>query len=144
MKNKVFLGIVYLVFGVLLAVGPYLIFPVCKASMMAMRCQNTAKAELVLGILTIAVGVLMLLIKNRKFRIGLNIAAIPIGILAFLFPNNITGVCSKVHMTCRSLTLPVLSLIGIALVVFAGINTVYLWKFESKGEIYDGICIDFK
>ncbi|GAE87907.1 DUF4418 family protein [Acetivibrio straminisolvens] len=109
-----------------------------------MRCQSTAKAELVLGILTIAVGVLMLLIKNRKFRIGLNIAAIPIGILAFLFPNNITGVCSKVHMTCRSLTLPMLSLISIVLVVFAGINTVYLWKFESKGEIYDGICIDFK
>lgn len=144
MKNKVLSGIVYLVFGVLLAFGPYSIFPVCKSSMMAMRCQDTAKAELVLGILTIAVGVLMLLINHRKFRIGLNIAAIPIGILAFLFPNSITGVCSKVHMTCRALTLPVLSLTGIALVVFAGINTVYLWRFESKGEIYDGICINFE
>lgn len=143
-RNRVLSGIVFAVFGALLAAGPYTIFPVCQAGMMAMRCQHTAKAELVLGILTIAAGVLLVSAKHKKFRIWLNITGIPIGILSFLFPNYITGVCSNIHMTCRSLTLPALNIISISLVVFSGINALYLWKFNNKGESFDGARTDSK
>ncbi len=144
MRNKVLSSIVFFILGGLIVIGPYTIFPVCIGAMMPMKCQDTAKIEIVLGILTIAIGVLFLLLKNKKFRIWLNLVAIPIGILAFLFPSVITGVCSNPHMSCRSLALPALSIISIALIVFAAINTVYLWKFTNKGENVNAQDTNFK
>lgn len=144
MKNRVLSGSVFFIIGILLAIGPYTIFPICKDAAMPMRCQTTAKAEVILGILTITIGVLLLIIKHIKLRILLNTLTIPVGILSFLFPNVITGVCSKMHMTCRSLSLPALSIISIALIAFAAINTFYLWKFIDKGENVNGQGTDFK
>lgn len=144
MRSKWFFSIFYFVFGILLAVGPYTVFPVCLDKMMPMRCQNTAKAEIFLGILTIVIGVLLLFVKHKKLRILLNTLIIPVGSLAFLFPNVITGVCSKTHMTCRSLALPALSIISIILIVLAAVYTLYLWRWVSKGEDLDGKGIDFK
>ncbi|HHW66511.1 MAG: hypothetical protein PWP07_339 [Epulopiscium sp.] len=144
MKNKILFPITYLIFGTVLAIGPYTIFPVCRDTMMPMRCQNTAKAELILGVLTVAIGTLLLLIKHEKVKIVLNTLIIPVGILAFLFPNVITGVCSKIHMSCRVLTLPSLSILSIALTVLAAVHIFYLWQSAGKGENFDGHDVNFK
>jgi len=142
LKSKFLSGIVFIAAGFLLATGPYLLFPVCKGGMMVMRCHNTAKAELILGILIIAAGVLTLITKRNKVRLWLNTATGLLAVLAILFPNAITGVCSKVHMSCRSLTLPTITTISIALVVFTAANAFYLYKQGNKGEIRDGTGID--
>lgn len=142
MKSKFLSGIVFIAAGLLLATGPYLLFPVCKGGMMVMRCHNTAKAELILGILMIAAGALTLITKSKKIRLWLNAATGLLAVLAILFPNAITGVCSKVHMSCRSLTLPSIAIISILLVFFTAVNTLYLFKQGNKGEIRDGTGID--
>lgn len=138
MRSKIISGIVLIINGLLLAIGPYMIFPVCKGKMMTMPCQNTAKAELVTGCLVLVLGVLSLIIKNRRNKILLYTSVIIIGLLALLLPNALTGVCSQIHMTCRSLTLPALSIISLALIAIAGLNVFTLCKTESKGEITDG------
>ena len=73
MKSKYLSGIVFIILGLLLAFGPSTIFPVCKGGMMVMPCQHTAKAELVLGILVIVVGMLLSIIKEVRVRTWLNV-----------------------------------------------------------------------
>lgn len=144
MNNKVLPGFVVIIFGILLAIGPHTIFPVCDSGMMTMKCHNTAKAELVLGIFTIVVGVLLIFGKRANFKIWLNIAGALLWALAFLFPNSITGVCPNAHMTCRSLALPALNIISIALIVFTTANVFYWWKRSKKGEVRNDTSTDFQ
>lgn len=144
MKSKYLSGIAFIILGLLLAFGPLTIFPVCKAGMMVMPCQHTAKTELVLGIFVIVVGILLSIIKEVRFRLWLNIAGVLLGILAVLFPNAITGVCSKSNMACRMLTLPALTVISIILIIFSAANVLFLYKPEKGREVADGTGIDLK
>ncbi len=100
---------------------------------MVMTCHWTARAELGVGILIIIIGVLLIVLKSVAIRLGLNLTLVLNGVLAFLIPNYLIGVCESVHMYCHSLTLPALSVLS-AIVVFAGIiNSIYLHKINSKG-----------
>ncbi len=141
MKNRVVSGILFFVTGVLLAIGPYTIFPVCRSSMMLMRCQSTAKAELIAGVLIALIGAVVALIRPWRVRFFLSVAEVFLGILALLFPNALIGVCANTHMTCRALTLPAVSVLGILLIAFAGFNARYLWKIGSKGVASNGAGI---
>jgi len=97
-----------------------------------MKCQNTARAELVVGALIAITGVLAALVKEWKIRVGINIVAATLGLLAFLLPNVLMGVCDNKHMTCRSLALPGISVVSIFLTAFAGVNALYLRKTRNR------------
>ncbi len=177
MKNRLITGIIFIVLGLLIAVGPLSIFPVCgvhgkedssmsemelssdhentvmqpnnntmanmddkpsednASSTMVMKCHWTARAELGIGILIAILGSLLIVFKSKQLQLGLNISIGLNGILAFLIPTVLIGVCESTHMACRTLTLPALSVIS-GIVTFASIiNSVYLLKADREGYI---------
>ncbi|MBQ3795086.1 MAG: DUF4418 family protein [Butyrivibrio sp.] len=122
MKNKT-VSISTVILGLLAAVGPRTLFPVCSAAEMKMRCYYTANAELVVGILAAAVGAALLFVADRKLKIALSAGVVILGLLILLFPTAITGVCGNPMMHCVSLTKPSLIVIGV-LETFTGIASV--------------------
>lgn len=173
MKNRLVTGIAVIVLGLLIAVGPSTIFPVCgvrdtggsamlgvqsdngamsgtgedssgdpvessghssnSSSSTVMKCHWTAQALLGVGILIAILGALLIVFASKQVRLGLSIALALNGILAFLIPNVLIGVCGSAHMLCRTLTLPANSVISGIAVVAAIANAAYLWKAD-RGE----------
>ncbi len=112
MKNKV-LAIISVIFGLLAAIGPRTIFPVCGAGEMKMRCFYTARWELVVGIATALVGLSLFIATKDKIRVVLSGVQIILGALIILIPTLIVGVCGSPMMHCVTVTKPALIVIGI-------------------------------
>ncbi len=77
-----------------------------------MKCFWTARAEIGLGILLLAVGVFLFISRNLESRRFLLLFAIILGILIMLFPTALIGVCANPDMLCVLLMKPILLLIG--------------------------------
>ena len=138
MKHKLFFGILFLVFGAFISLGPQTIFPVCglhsNISASKMACFWTGQAEIGIGSLIAIVGILLLVLRNGDIQIGLCISLIPTGIIAILIPNTLIGVCNNENMGCRALTLPALALLGSFTIIASLISIIYL-TLKSKGKI---------
>ena len=131
MKKKITAVIVVLL-GILAAVGPKTIFPVCGGAM-KMKCFDTAKAELFAGIAAAVVGLLILFVKNRKAAIALSLVAGALGAVILLIPTVIVGVCGSPMMHCVSVTKPALMIIGI-LEIIAGLLAAVFAATEAEKE----------
>lgn len=172
MSNRVITGILFIILGALIAIGPLTIFPVCgvhsteqmdddsgqkdipmkneqsdssagnnmKSTMnmgtsMVMKCHWTARIELGIGILIVILGILLVVLQSVQIRLGLSISLVLNGILALLVPSVLIGVCGAVHMSCRSLTLPALTVLSSGDIIIALINTIYLYKADNKRKV---------
>lgn len=161
MKNRLISGIIFLALGLLIALGPQIIFPVCRSPAMGeeaaqsgpekgmgmsahitgnspMKCHWTARAELGAGLLIAIESLLLILLGSSKIRFGLNIAIGLNGILALLFPTVLIGVCGSTRMNCRSLTLPALVIISGLVIAVSVINGMYLYQTDRIGGIAHG------
>lgn len=126
MKNKVSISIIYILLGVLIALAPTIIFPVCSGEM-KMSCAYTEKAEIGLGVLIAVLGGISFFL-SEKVRAGISIAVAGIGILSVLIPTVLIGVCGSSMMKCNVATRPLLVVLGVLTILVAVINTVYLLK----------------
>ena len=77
-----------------------------------MKCFWTARAEIGMGILLVAVGVFLFISRQLESRRFLSIFAIILSILVILFPTTLIGVCANRDMFCVALMKPILLLIG--------------------------------
>ena len=70
MKKGMLSGALLVLLGLLVALMPYYILPVCPvhAGAMTMRCFWTARAELILGALVAAVGLFTMLRRSSPER----------------------------------------------------------------------------
>ncbi|MBQ7901798.1 MAG: DUF4418 family protein [Clostridia bacterium] len=134
MRKKSFIGVVIVVLGLLIAIGPFSLFHVCRPDdpEMYMRCYWTARSELGIGLVIGILGLLTAILPSGKTAIGLNFGALLNGIVAFLIPNFLIGVCEGEHMHCHAVSLPALSILSVILVVVAIINIVYIYKKEEN------------
>ena len=128
MKNRVIVSVGYIVIGILLVLIPTLIFPVCNASEMKMSCYYTKQVEVGLGLFVVFLGILSILWKDKKVRIGISLAQIGVAILVFLYPSTLIGLCKMSEMACRIQTFPALLVIAIVLGVVSIANVLYLGK----------------
>ena len=112
MKNRI-PAVVVIILGLLAAIGPRTIFPVCPVGDMKMRCYSTASAELATGLIGAAVGIALLLTGRKKIRIILSVFEFIIGLIIVLIPTVIVGVCGNAMMHCVSVTKPALIVTGI-------------------------------
>lgn len=99
--------------GLILIVGPWFIFGTCSIEEKIMKCFWSCRAEFVLGFLSILVGILVLISKNKSILNEL-ILSITISVLTILIPLVIIGGCMKSTMHCRSITFPVFYTVAIA------------------------------
>jgi hypothetical protein len=148
MKNRLLTGIVFLVLGLFIAIGPQTIISVCSTQAHAessmhtpnehtatdtassvkppMKCHWTGKAELGVGIVIAVLGVFILLSSNLHLRLGLSVGAGLNAILAISIPTFLIGVCGNVKMQCKSLTFPALLVAGGLVLLVSVINILWL------------------
>ena len=131
--NRWLVGGGYGILGILTAVGPHVIFPVCEAmGGNYMKCHWTAQAEIGVGAVMTALGVLLFLSSHEEVQRGIQIALLPLSILVLLIPDVLIGMCGSNHMRCRSLTLPALNVIGGIAILIGLIHLIYLWKRKER------------
>ncbi|MBD8047464.1 MAG: DUF4418 family protein [Clostridium argentinense] len=128
MKNRVGIGIIYLIAGVLLIFGPQTFIPVCPQGEKIMKCFWTQRAELGIGILFMASGVCVFLTKSELIRLGISISNVFLGVLTFLVPFVLIGGCKNLDMTCRSITFPIFYVIASVVIIVSFLNCFYLRK----------------
>lgn len=132
MKNKFISTTVYLLYGLLIAVGPQTLFKVCTSEASMMKCYWTARAELGIGGLFVILALLSVFTGDRLSRIGLSLFGIAAGILAIAFPLFLIGGCGNLRMPCRTTAFPVIYLITGLLLIYLAINLYYLIGKQNK------------
>ena len=135
---KKVIGIVEIILGAIIAVGPYTFLHVCGAGMamegeMAMRsvCQGIPPITLILGAIILVIGISEAFGFTDKF-LGSNgsklFAGIDVvlGIVVIGVPTFIVGVCSSAHMHCHAVTRPALIILGAVVAIIGAVEVVFL------------------
>ena len=134
-KNGLITGLINAVLGLLIAVGPHTLFAVCEAmDGKYMKCHWTALAESGAGGIAAVLGLYLIFSCSVQTRKGVQLSLLPVYIVSVLIPDVLTGVCGGEHMICRSLTLPLLNILGFAGVAAGAVNLVYLIKGKEKQD----------
>lgn len=146
MKAKYVIGMIVIILGGLIALGPQTVFPVCESSKLInasveqsstmkmegmesmggteagsgakkMRCYHTGVASLATGIGLMLLGVTLFAFKNKKLQLVIKGFIGLLGVLTALYPTVLIGTCKPVHASCHSLTSPILVILGIVTVI---------------------------
>ena len=124
-------GIVTAVLGLLIVVTP-IFLPVCQGLLelasgkqVPMRCHWTARAEMLLGVLILIVGLMIAFLKNPGERRRLHHQVAILGTATILTPLFIIPTCINPDMACNVATKPALIILGgiVLLVGLAGSRT---------------------
>jgi hypothetical protein len=140
MKNKPTTGIIAMVLGVLAALIPRAIFPVCSdmielmnGKTLYMKCHWTAMAELLVGILIIFDGILIVGFTKYETRAALSIMLFLLGLAVVLIPTVVIGMCETVTMACRIGTKPALIVSGV-ITMLVGLGNTFSQIRSMKSE----------
>ncbi len=131
MKNRIIIAAAFILLGLLVILAPTVLFPVCESDM-KMACFFTKKAEIGVGLVIAALGVIYFFLKNKDIRLGISIAQFLNAGLVLAFPAKLTGLCKMSDMACRVKTYPALIVLSVLLALTAAANIVFLIKSESE------------
>lgn len=139
MKTKPTVGIIAIGLGILVALIPEVIFPVCtdmielvNGKTLFMKCHWTARSELVIGLLIIFDGILLIGFRKREVSTALSIMLFLLGLSGLLIPTALIGMCKTDAMPCRVGTEPAL-IVASTIVMVLGIgNTLIQSVFRSE------------
>ena len=132
MKKKVS-EILIIILSLLAAIGPKTIFPVCNGAM-KMRCQDTAQAELIVGLLAACIGAGLIFVAKKKIRLILLALAVVSGIFIILIPTALVGVCGSPMMHCVTVTRPALIVTGTLLILVSAVS-IFLTLGAASSEV---------
>lgn len=117
MKKKNITGSIFAFLGVLTAIGPQVIFPVCGDMTPKPACYYTGQAEIGLGIIVAVLGIAEFIINNQDTARGLSVAVAAAGLAVILIPSVLIGVCADKMMICHSATRPFLIIAGAVMII---------------------------
>ncbi|MCR5690867.1 MAG: DUF4418 family protein [Eubacterium sp.] len=141
-KKELFIGILIILLGLVISVGPYTFFHVCKGNMgmegQMSPCQKTAVAELVVGILLAISGVISFVVKTELVKKISGIFHVVIGILVIAFATVITGTCKDLQMHCNTTTKPWLIVLGSLVIVLGLVESFFAFR-KKQDDIYEKI-----
>ncbi len=134
MNRNLWVSIVIVVLGLLIAFIPQYIFPVCEKAIetasgkfVPMKCFWMAKAELGVGGLIVIGGLFLLLVRSPAIKAGINMMIFFAALLALTLPVFLIGTCPSPKMPCHAGTMP-------ALIIVSGFTMVI-------SLIYSFICL---
>jgi hypothetical protein len=130
MKNRIIVGVLVIMTGALLAVGPYTLFEICDQGHHEGHsiCFWTRQVTLGIGIVLILLGVFYIVFNDPGIHAGLSIGIAAGFVLTLLVANVLIGVDDDPMMSCRTTTLPALNVISVLSFVLAVVNTGYLLR----------------
>lgn len=97
-----------------------------------MKCLWTARSEIGLGVLLLAVGILLFISRELESRRFISILALILGVFIILFPTTLIGVCMNPDMPCVVVMKPLLLLAGIITGALGIAATA--WNFTRKPQ----------
>ncbi len=119
-------GMVTAVLGLLIVLTP-VVLPVCEGLLelasgkqIPMRCHWTARAEMLFGVIIMALGLMIAFLKSPGERRRLHHQAAILGAVTILTPLFIIPTCDNPDMACNVGTRPALIILG-GLVLLAGL-----------------------
>lgn len=132
-NRTIAIAVILIIVGLLIAIVPWYILPVCEAadqnsdSMkdmkagskggMIMKCGYTARAEVGVGLLGVLLGLSLLVFPRRDSRRAIGVQTIGVGVVAVLLPTVLIGVCGTPSAPCVIGTKPGLILLGTITVI---------------------------
>lgn len=150
MKDKKAAGIFAIMIGVLVALIPEVIFPVCTGMIelingkaLYMKCHWTAMAELLVGGFIVFDGILLIIFKKYETRIALSIILFLFGLAVLLIPTLIIGMCDTATMDCRVGTEPALIVVSVIIMaisivnVFSQISSIRSQQFHKERSVIE-------
>ncbi len=97
-----------------------------------MKCLWTARGEIGMGVLLVAVGLFLFISRKLESRRFLSILGLILGSFIILFPTVLIGVCINPDMPCVVVMKPILLLIGIITGMLGVVATA--WNFFRKSK----------
>ena len=145
--NKIIISVIIIVLGLLISIGPQLLFRVCSSNMALSEeledccaepelssccapavgslpvCHWTARAEIGMGFLISAFGACLLIFIDSKIQSGILTGVFFTGIIALFIPYTLIGGCSSMDMQCHKIAFPALTaecivLLGLSIIMF--------------------------
>jgi hypothetical protein len=124
-KLAMWMGVVLMVIALIIIIVPQ--FTNCTAGggmvttaagkQIPMKCFWSARAEIGVGVLLLAIGLLMLLSRFKESIRNLSILGILLGIITMLFPVYLIGVCATPTMICVTVMKPLMITSGAAAIL---------------------------
>lgn len=145
MLNKKIINVVILLLGVILALTPFVIAPVCPpmANGMRMSCYYSGLLVTYVGTGIVITSLISILLNNKVINIVLTIINAIAGVCVHLIPNKIIkisigagkdgtprfmGYCMKDTMECiKHNTFTIVSVLGISIAVISLLYIVYIF-----------------
>ena len=139
-QTMLVIGIILIVLALLIAIVPQ--FTECQPKDMSMsstpnamastpECNQSARAELVVGVLLLIVGIGMVIGKRRETQMVLSVLGMAMGIAALLMPTLI-GTCSSPAMICNTVMKPSLLILGSLAVITSIVGLVVSIKMKDN------------
>ena len=97
-----------------------------------MKCLWTARAEIGMGVLLLAVGIFLFISRTLESRRFLSVLVLILGIFVLLLPTTLIGICINPDMPCVVLMKPILLLIGVVTGALGIVATA--WNFVRKSK----------
>ena len=135
MKASKFVGILTILIGGAIAIGPWTFVRVCgNMSESDPMCHKTRLIALGIGAIIVLLGIIMFLLRN-KIAAGLfSVLLAAGGVATILLPIIIAPVCGDNTMHCRTHTMPFLLVIGCVLTVVGILSMVYMFKSRKPKD----------
>ena len=127
MKKSIIFGVVVIVPGLLIALGPQFLFKVCGHGEDGFpHCHWSAQAEIGMGLLITALGFCFIIFAHPKIQLGLTIGVFLTSIIALSIPHALIGGCGSMAMACRRTAFPAITAECVILLVLSAIMAVYM------------------
>jgi hypothetical protein len=130
MKKTIIFGSTVIICGLLITLGPIYLFKACAPGCCSAypECIYAVQAELAMGMIITALGIFFFVYNDSKTQMGMTIGIFLTSIMVILIPHVIIGGCAIRTMECNILTYPILTVLGVFVLVFSGIKFLSLRK----------------
>ena len=125
--GKVSVGdIILLAISVIYLIGILTFFGPCgpKDDGSWMTCHWAGQAVTGLAAVLTIIAVIHILVPNAKIKTGLDIAVIPVALLAAIIPGNLINLCMMDTMRCHSIMRPAVIVMSILVIAAAVFNVI--------------------